>query len=195
MYKKICVVLIAAACTSIDASAQGTSTEAQGKVPSPQNSKLLSTEPVTGGEDHKVKDKLTNLAFVEKTTMMELTELAVSRMAMKKSASQPIRDFAGIMVKSLTSMNQQMHDAAKANGIAVAGKPDRSHNEVVDKFTSLSGVDFDKSYIGFMRQDQDEMLALFENAAGEQSLSAELRDFATKTLDTLRNHQLLAHNL
>lgn len=127
--------------------------------------------------------------------MMQITELTVSRMAVSKGATRATRDFAAMMVKSLITINKQLSAAAAPSGTTVPDKADQIHNEVASKFETISGADFDQSYIGFMRQDHDAMVALFENAAGEQSLSEELRDFATKTLDTLRNHQLLAHNL
>ncbi len=194
MYKIIISVLVAA-CASVNVYAQGTSTAAKGNVPSSQDAKTLSAEPVTGSEDHKVKNKLTDSAFVQNSAMMGMAELAISRQALKKGATKATRDFATMMVKSLTAMHKQLHAAAAPSGISVPDKLDPTHAEAVSKLAATPGSDFDQNYIGLMKQDLDSMVALFENAAGEQSLSEELRNFATKTLDTLRNHQLLAHNL
>lgn len=194
MYK-IAISVLITVCASANVSAQGTSSAAKGTLPSPQDSKPLSAEPVTGSEDHKVKDKLTNSAFVEKSAMLEMTALAASRMASRKGATKANRDFAATMVESLETANGQLRAAATRSGTAMLEKPNRAHTEAISKLTVLSGVDFDQSYIGLIRQHLDAMVSLFENAVSEQSLSEELRNFAKNTVDMLRNQQLLAHNL
>jgi putative membrane protein len=67
--------------------------------------------------------------------------------------------------------------------------------DLLQKLSKLSGREFDAAYTNVMKQDHDTAIALFENAAGDTSLSPQLREFATGLLETLRSHQLQAHNL
>jgi putative membrane protein len=175
--------------------AQGTSPAVKGQLPSPQNSNELSTQPLPGTDDHKVKDKLNDAAFIEKAALSGLTEVKVAQMAVKKSATPAIRDFAATMIKDHAAANKQLNRAAAAIGAPVPTQLDDGHVAAVNELASLSGRDFDEAYISLMKQDHDAAVALFENASGELSLDEGLRTFAARTLATLRNHQLQAHNL
>jgi putative membrane protein len=127
--------------------------------------------------------------------MAGLAEVSLSDLALDKSVEKSVRGFANTMVKDHSAANQQLRAIAKAKGLSVPQAADRPHTEILTKLAHLSGTDFDEAYVNVMRQDHDSVIALFENAAGDPSLSKELRDFAIGTLDTLRNHQLQAHNL
>jgi putative membrane protein len=175
--------------------AQGAVPAVKGTLPSPQNTNQLSTTPLPGSEDHKVKDKLNNAAFIEKAALAGLTEVKVSRLAVKKGTTPAIRDFAELMVKDHSAANKQLSSAAASIGAPVPSELDDPHTAAVEKLATLSGRDFDSAYVSLMKQDHDAAVALFENASGELSLAEELRHFAARTLATLRNHQLQAHNL
>jgi putative membrane protein len=148
-----------------------------------------------GGDDHKVKDRLSDAAFIEKATLSGLTEVKVSQLAIKRSPTPAVRDFAATMVKDHTAANKQLKSAAAAIGAPVPTQLDDARAAAVSNLAALSGRDFDEAYVSLIKQDHDAAVALFENASGELSLAEELRHFAAGSLATLRNHQLQAHNL
>lgn len=172
--------------------AQGTTPDAKGTVQSPGTADVMPGMP---GTDTKAKGKLSNGEFIEKAAMAGLAEIRISNLALDKSQTPAIREFANRMVKEHTAANQRLKGAARASGVTLPQNIDPAHTELLQQLKSKSGRDFDAAYVNVMKQDHDSAIALFENAAGDVGLSKELRDYAIEMLDTLRSHQLLAHNL
>jgi putative membrane protein len=172
--------------------AQGTTPDAKGTVQSPSAADVMPNAP---GIDHRSKGKLNNGEFIEKAGMAGLAEIKLSNLALDKSNTPVVREFANLMVKDHTAANLQLKKAATSSGISLPQGVDPAHTELLQKLAGLSGREFDAAYVNVMKQDHDTAIALFENAAGDQSLKPELRDFASKALETLRSHQLQAHNL
>jgi putative membrane protein len=57
---------------------------------------------------------------------------------------------------------------------------------MIDKLSAKSGADFDKAYIDAMVKGHTRMLKIMEDE--ESSSDADLKDFATKTSDTVKMH-------
>ena len=193
--KKSIVVIATISATiglSLPAFAQGTTPGAKGTV---QSSPTADTLPNTPGVDHKSKGMLSNGEFIEKAGMASLAEVKISNLALDKSTTPGIREFASRMVKDHTAAAKELKVAAAGSGVALPQGMDPEHADILQKLSKLSGREFDAAYVNVMKQDHDSAIALFENAAGDNSLSAPLREFATRLLETLRSHQLQAHNL
>jgi putative membrane protein len=56
-----------------------------------------------------------------------------------------------------------------------------------DKLANLEGKNFDKAYMDHMVSDHKEDISLFEKAS-KNAKGQELKDFATRTLPTLKMH-------
>ena len=192
MMSKLLIGALAGISLSMNIAAQGTTPAAKGTVQSAPASSIL---PAGNGGDNKVKGKLSDAEFVAAAAMAGLMEVKVSNLALDKSTAKSVRGFANVMVKDHTVNNQQLRAIADAKGLPVPQSIDQPHMEALNKLAHLSGAEFDEAYVNAMKQDHDSAIALFENAAGDPALSKELRDFAIGALDTLRNHQLQAHNL
>jgi putative membrane protein len=191
---KSIVPLVAAiwAAASLPALAQGTTPDAKGTVQSPPTA---DTRPNAPGPDPKSKGMLSNNEFIEKAGMASLAEVKISNLALDKSTTPSIREFASRMVKDHTAAAKELKAAAAGSGVALPQGMDQEHMDILQKLSKLSGREFDAAYANVMKQDHDTAIALFENAAGDNSLTPQLREFATRTLQTLRDHQLQAHNL
>lgn len=183
--------LLLAGCVALPVAAQGTVPAAKGVVQSPN---AEATQP-TGSEDGKLKAKLDNAAFVEKAALAGLSEVKVAQMAVKKATTPAIREFAALMLKDHGATNQRLRTTAQRLGVPVPTALDAARRNSADRLAGLTGAEFDAAYTNMMKQDHDAAVALFENAAGDPSLHNDLRSFAAQALDTLRNHQLQAHNL
>lgn len=189
---KLIIAMLAAVCASGYVMAQGTTPDAKGTIQSP----AAADGPKSGpGIDQKTKEKLSNAEFIEKAAIASLAEVKISNLALDKSATPSIREFANTIVKDHTAANKQLKEVAAAEGMTLPLGVDQAHTEVLQNLSGLSGRDFDAAYVNVMKQDHDSAIALFENAAGDLTLKPALREFATNTLQTLRNHQLQAHNL
>lgn len=182
----------AAASLSTSVFAQGTTPDAKGTVQSPPTADTMPNAP---GSDPKSKGMLSNGEFIEKAGMAGLAEVKISNLALDKSTTPSIREFASRMVKDHTAAAKELKEAAAGTGIALPQGMDQEHMDILQKLSKLSGREFDSAYANVMKQDHDSAIALFENAAGDNSLSPRLREFATRSLQLLRGHQLQAHNL
>lgn len=195
MKKSIIPVMAAIwAATNLSTSvlAQGTTPDAKGTVQSPPTADTMPNAP---GVDPKSKGMLNNGEFIEKAGMAGLAEMKISNLALDKSTTPSIREFASRMVKDHTALGKELKTAAVGSGIALPQGLDPEHMDILQKLSKLSGREFDAAYANVMKQDHDSAIALFENAAGDKSLNPQLREFATRSLQVLRDHQLQAHNL
>lgn len=145
--------------------------------------------------DNSVKEKLTDSSFVAKAAAGSLTEVELSKIAQEKSSNKKIKKFAASMVKDHEATNTKLKEIAATNRLDIPTKLDAAHQKMVDELKALSGAQFDQTYVDLMKKDHDTTVALFDNAAGESTLSVDLRVFANKTLPTLRAHQQHAHAL
>jgi putative membrane protein len=67
------------------------------------------------------------------------------------------------------------------------------HQGMIDKLSAKSGADFDKAYIADMVKGHTKMLKLMKGE--ESSKDADLKDFATKTSDTVQTHLSKAEDI
>ena len=63
----------------------------------------------------------------------------------------------------------------------------------MDKLAQLSGADFDKEYMSAMVKDHEEDVKDFETQANGGS-DPDIKNFAAKTLPTLKNHLQMARD-
>lgn len=132
---------------------------------------------------------LTDNTFVKKATLANRAEIELSQLALKKSETPAIRDFAQRMVREHTSNNEILKDIAESMHIEVPGELDEAHQKILDHMQMLAGSKFDEAYLEQMRRDHEVAVTVFSAAAGDKSLDQELIGFARRTLPVLRDHQ------
>ncbi len=124
--------------------------------------------------------------FIMKAAQGGMTEVDAGKMAQEKGSSQDVKDFGAMMVKDHTQNNQDLTALAKTKGVDAPASLDSAHQKMVDTLSGKSGADFDKAYINMMVKGHTKMLALMK---GEESSSdADLKEFATKTSETVQMH-------
>lgn len=148
-----------------------------------------------GATDSSAKEKLTDRSFVEKAATGGLAEVEISKLAVEKSTNKKIKKFAATMVKDHEQTNIKLKQIATTNRLPMPGALSGDQQKLLTELRSLSGDNFDHSYVDIMKKDHDTTVGLFDNAAGEATLSPELRVFANQALPMLRGHQKHAHAL
>jgi putative membrane protein len=132
-------------------------------------------------------------AFITKASQGGMTEVEAGKLAQEKGASQDVKDFGAMMVKDHTQNNSDLMTLAKAKGVDVSDKLDSMHQGMIDKMSKLSGAAFDKAYVNDMVKGHTKMLKLMKGE--ESSKDADLKDFATKTSDTVQMHLTKAEDI
>ena len=127
--------------------------------------------------------------FVEKAGTGGLAEIEMGQLGAEKATNGQVKAFAKQIVTDHTQANEELVAAAKGKGLQVPSSQSATHKGMMDKFRQeRKGKDFDRDYIEQMVQDHKVDIELFETAADDANLDADLRGYAKKTLPTLRDH-------
>jgi putative membrane protein len=132
-------------------------------------------------------------SFVTKAAQDGMTEVALGKLALSKSNSNDVKQFAQRMVQDHGKANAELAGIAKTKGLEVPTQLDAEHQAMVKALSGKSGAAFDSSYAAHMVSDHTQAIALFQATA--KSTDRDLASFASKTLPTLQEHKRMADSL
>jgi len=145
---------------------------------------------VIGREDSAGGDQ----EFVTKASASGLAEVNAGMLATKSASDPAVKKFAQHMVDDHTKANKELLALADKLRLRAAMKQDAEHERMEGQLMKLSGAAFDREYMAGQVKDHEEAVALFEKQSKSGS-SAELKDWAGKTLPTLRHHLKMAKEM
>jgi putative membrane protein len=133
--------------------------------------------------------------FVTQAAISDMFEIQSSQLAQERGNASE-KPFAAMMVKDHQKTSDDIR-AMISSGDVKAELPtalDSSHQNSLDKLKSLKGSDFSSRYSSDQVSGHKDAVSLFERYAkgGE---NAKLKDWADKTLPTLRHHLEMAQDL
>jgi putative membrane protein len=127
--------------------------------------------------------------FVAKAGTGGLAEVEMGELGVQKATNAQVKAFAKRIVTDHTKANEQLTAVTKGKGLQVPSSQSDMHKAMIDKFRQMeAGKDFDRHYIEHMVEDHKIDIELFETAADDAKLDAELRGYAKQNLPTLRDH-------
>ncbi len=124
--------------------------------------------------------------FVDEAAQGGITEVAIGKLALEKSASADVKAFAQHMVTDHTKANEELVALAKKLDIEVPDDADLT-DKAKKAILEIREESFDKSYANNQVAAHEKTVELFEKEAASSD-NAELKAFATKTLPTLKAH-------
>ena len=145
-----------------------------------QNDQRDTTNAMTTADEGDAK-------FLVMTADGGMAEAELGKYAMEKSSNQKVKDFASMMVKDHTKANEEAMTLASSKGISMPTSVSDDHRKKINDIESKTGSDFDKEYISHMVDAHKETIDKFEKMTTEAK-DVEIRDWAVKTLPTLRMH-------
>ena len=117
---------------------------------------------------------------------MELGKVAAS------TASSPdVKQFGQRMVDDHGKANSELTAWASKNNVTLSTNLDAKHKADQEKFSKMSGAEFDRAYMKNMVADHNKDVAEFQHAA-KTVKDPDLKAWVTKTLPTLQEHQKMA---
>ena len=134
-------------------------------------------------------------SFAKQAAVIAKAEIELGQLALESSKDENVRKFAQKMVTDHTASAAKLKAAAKKDNVSLPEALDAKHKATKEKLASLSGAAFDREYVKAMSKGHDEALALFESASQSTQVSTDLKQFASSSLPTLREHRELAHSL
>ena len=142
-------------------------------------------------DKHSDDKKFSDTHFVDHAYTDGQNEVILNRMALERSRNEDVRKFAMRMVEDHSKNNQELTLLVSELRIAVPDKPLPDQEKDMRHLTSNEVKDFDKEFMDHMVTDHEKAVKLFEQASNDLK-NDRLKDYAKKTLPTLREHLKLA---
>jgi putative membrane protein len=127
--------------------------------------------------------------FVMKAAMGGMEEVDLGNLASQQAASERVKNFGAMMVRDHTQANNELMSLANGHGMNIASGMALPADMQKDKtnLVAKQGAAFDKAYMNMMVSDHRKDVAEFEKAS-KNAKDPQLKDFATRTLPTLKTH-------
>ena len=125
--------------------------------------------------------------FAVKAASGGLLEVELGKLAEEKGRSANVKEFGAQMVKDHSKANAELKALAASKNITIPSTPGEDQQKDIADIRKLSGAEFDKKYISYMKDDHEEDVKEFKKAA-DDSKDADLKAFAAKTLPVLQMH-------
>ena len=133
-------------------------------------------------------------SFVTSAGQAGLAEVAMANMALAKSQSEDVKQFARMMIADHTKAGDELKTLAGQKKYVFPVSVTASQKTTADDLEKLSGTAFDKEYAKVAAADHEAAVKLFtkEAASGKDP---EVKSWAETTLPTLKNHLQAAQDL
>ncbi|MGC8494188.1 MAG: DUF4142 domain-containing protein [Syntrophobacteraceae bacterium] len=130
-------------------------------------------------------------AFVEAAAQDGMLEIALAKQAQTKSSSPEIKNLAAKIIADHTKADHQLQQIAQKEGFKLPDTLNEAGQKELQKFSTLTGTEFDKAYLKFAMNDHQKAINTFENEV-KQGTNQSLKTFASNTLPTLKEHLAMA---
>lgn len=126
--------------------------------------------------------------FIEEHVEMNEAELAIGRLAQERATNAQVREFAQAMVRDHQTALQELRQVASQNNIQIEAQAgmEGDHRDVHERMMEQKGAEFDREFIDWAVDKHEEAVDDVEDHVDSEN--AALRQWATKTLPTLRQH-------
>jgi putative membrane protein len=114
-------------------------------------------------------------------------EVALGRLVEDRATTPQVKEFGQMMVSEHQKAGAELKEIASKHNIAIESKEHSEHNDLRERLSKLSGAEFDREYIEAMVDDHEKAVNDVEKKA-ENADNPEIRQWASKTLPTLRQH-------
>jgi putative membrane protein len=133
--------------------------------------------------------------FVKEVAISDMFEIESSKLAEQKGTAQD-KSFARQMITDHSKTSGELKSMVRNDNIkaTLPETLDSSHQSKLDKLKDASGKDFSSDYASYQVSAHEDAVSLFERYARDGD-SAELKEWAGKTLPALRHHLDMAREL
>jgi putative membrane protein len=132
--------------------------------------------------------------FVGDLARGNMAEISLSQMALQRSQSEAVKQFAQMMVTDHTAAGTELQTLATSKNITLPTAMDQKHQSAMTKLGGESGAAFDRDYMKQMVNDHEKTLSLLQKQA-DKGTDADLKAFAAKMVPIVQGHLTAARNL
>lgn len=116
-----------------------------------------------------------------------IDEVEVSYFVQDRLSNPKVKELAAMLIKEHAKINEQLMAISMKKKIPVSTSLNGKGQQAESDISQNEGSAFDKAYVVQMIKDHEDAIKLFEDAADDVN-DAELKDFVTKNLPTLKKH-------
>lgn len=116
-----------------------------------------------------------------------MLEVKLGELAQTNAAAASVKDFGMMMTKDHGKANSEFEKLAEKYNISLPTTLSEKSQKMYNKLAEKKGADFDKAYVGDMKDDHEEDIEMFQKEA-DNGKNADLKAFAVKTLPILKHH-------
>src|SRR4051812_35223524 len=131
--------------------------------------------------------------FVNAAAHINMAEIQIGKLALEKSSSPEIKNFAQHLVTDHSQNLKQLEQLAANAKLTLPTKLDRKHQAMFENLQAINGAQFDKQFSADMVKGHEAAIRLFDSVA-KSNMDPTLKSFASSTLPTLRDHLKMAQD-
>jgi putative membrane protein len=143
----------------------------------------LAVAGVRSAEDEKLDDA----GFVKKVSSACMGELKAGEMALQKGNDAKVKSFAQRIIDDHNKASKDLEELASRKGWTLSKTIDDKCQKELDRLSSMTAQGFDQAFVEGQIKGHEEAIKLFEKES-KSGQDADLKEWATKTLPTLREH-------
>lgn len=125
--------------------------------------------------------------FLKKVTNSGMAEVQMAKDAQQKATIDAVKNFAAMLERDHTAVNDQIKAFASQRNVSVPTTISDDKQKMMNDMNKMTGKSFDKDFISMMIKGHNDGIKLFEDTRDNAS-DIEIKNFADKTLPTLRMH-------
>lgn len=133
-------------------------------------------------------------AFLTKAAQGNMAEVRLGRLAAERAAGDRVKQFGRRMIQEHGKAQQELTALAQQNSWTLPTEVSEEQKKLYDTLAQHSGEAFDKAYMEQMVKDHEMDVALYERAS-VNTAHAGLKEYATRTLPTLKEHLKMAKEI
>ena len=140
----------------------------------------------------------TDTSFAAQAALANMAEIQFGHLAVKKAQNADVKKFAQMMIDDHVKAQRELADAASGAGVQWPKQLDDKHKQIHQRLSSLNGDRFDREYMKAMVDGHRDVEAVLagradsnarpSNAKADETLAANVNNWAAKTLPTVRTH-------
>jgi putative membrane protein len=132
--------------------------------------------------------------FIHAAAADNLAEMELGRLAMQRASTDAVKQYGQRIASDHSQAMQELTPIAAKNGVPIPRDLEPTDRALRDRLTSLSGAEFDRTYMNEMVRDHTKAVGDFQREA-QTAQDPAVRAFAAKTLPVLQEHLRLAQDI
>ena len=133
-------------------------------------------------------------AFLQTAAQRQQSEIRLSQLAVERSESEQVKQFAQRMVQDHTKASQEISKLAAALGVTLTETKTDGRHVAKAKLSSLSGRAFERAYLKLEVAGHQKNVSEF-TAKSKALKNIQVREWASATLPVLKEHLSLVKDL